>query len=59
MHQTAKGKQWYFGVKAHIGVDSRQKLIHTVKASAANVSDSLARPHLLHAHRHSQQAIKI
>jgi IS5 family transposase len=48
MHQTAKGKQWYFGMKAHIGVDSRTKLIHTVKASAANVADALAMPHLLH-----------
>lgn len=48
MHQTAKGKQWYFGMKAHFGVDSRHKLIHTVLASAANVSDVLALPHLLH-----------
>lgn len=48
MHQTAKGKQWYFGVKAHVAVDSRHKLIHTVLASAANVADSLALPHLLH-----------
>jgi len=47
MHQTAKGKQWYFGMKAHVAVDSRQKLIHTVLASAANVPDSLALPHLL------------
>jgi IS5 family transposase len=48
MHQTSKGKQWYFGMKAHIGVDSKEKIIHTVKASAANISDSLALPHLLH-----------
>ena len=48
MHQTAKGRQWYFGMKAHIGVDSRTKLIHTVLASAANVGDALALPHLLH-----------
>jgi IS5 family transposase len=48
MHQTAKGKQWYFGMKAHIGVDSKTKLIHTILASAANVSDALALPHLLH-----------
>ena len=48
MHQTSKGKQWFFGMKAHIGMDSKEKLIHTVKASAANVSDSLALPHLLH-----------
>jgi IS5 family transposase len=48
MHQTAKGKQWYFGMKAHIGVDSRTKLIHTILASAANVSDAQALPYLLH-----------
>jgi IS5 family transposase len=48
MHQTAKGKQWYFGMKAHVGVDSRTKLIHTILASAANVGDALALPHLLH-----------
>ena len=48
MHQTAKGQQWYFGMKAHIGVDSRTKLIHTILASAANVADALALPHLLH-----------
>lgn len=35
-------------LKAHIGVDSREKIIHTVKASAANVADCLALPHLLH-----------
>jgi len=44
MHQTAKGKQWYFGMKAHIGVDSKEKIIHTRKSLAANVADSLALP---------------
>ncbi|MBS0367288.1 MAG: IS5 family transposase [Proteobacteria bacterium] len=48
MHQVAKGNQWYFGMKAHIGVDSKTKVIHTILASAANVSDALALPHLLH-----------
>lgn len=48
MHQTAKGKQWYFGMKAHVGVDSRTKLVHTVLASAANVPDRDALPYLLH-----------
>ena len=48
MHQTAKGKQWYFRMKAHIGVDSKEKIIHTVKVSAANAADSPALPHLLH-----------
>ena len=42
MYRTAKGKQWYFGMKAHVGVDSRTKLIHTVLASAANVANCLA-----------------
>jgi IS5 family transposase len=50
MHQTAKGQQWYFGMKAHVGVDSRTKLIHTVLASAANVHDREALPYLLHGH---------
>ena len=48
MHQAAKGKQWYFGMKAHVGVDSKTKLIHTVLVSAANVSDVDALPYLLH-----------
>jgi len=48
MHQTAKGNQWYFGMKAHVGVDSKTKVIHTILASAANVHDREALPHLLH-----------
>jgi IS5 family transposase len=32
MHQTKKGNQWYFGMKAHFGVDSRSKLIHAVRS---------------------------
>jgi transposase, IS5 family len=48
MHQTKKGKQWYFGMKAHIGVDSQTKLIHSVAATAANVHDSQVLPELLH-----------
>lgn len=48
MHQTKKGNQWYFGMKAHIGADSKSKLIHSVAATAANVADSKVLPHLLH-----------
>jgi IS5 family transposase len=48
MHQTRKGKQWYFGMKAHVGVDSKSKLIHSVMATAAHVADSKMLPHLLH-----------
>jgi len=40
MHQTKKGNQWYFGMKAHFGVDSRTKLIHSARATPANVADS-------------------
>jgi IS5 family transposase len=48
MHQTKKGKNWYFGMKAHVGVDSKTKIIHTVVATAANVSDVAMFPDLLH-----------
>ena len=36
MHQTQKGRQWYFGMKGHFGVDSQSKLIHSVEATPAN-----------------------
>jgi IS5 family transposase len=39
MHQTRKGNQWYFGMKAHIGADRDSKLVHTVVVTAANVAD--------------------
>lgn len=48
MHQTRKGNQWHFGMKAHIGVDSKSKIIHSVVATAANVADSQVLPDLLH-----------
>jgi IS5 family transposase len=48
MHQTKKGNQWYFGMKAHFGVDSRSKLVHSVAATPANVADSRVLPELLH-----------
>jgi IS5 family transposase len=48
MHQTKKGNQWYFGMKAHVGVDSQSKLIHAVVATPANVADSRVLPDLLH-----------
>ncbi len=40
MHQTKKGNEWYFGMKMHIGVDSRTGVVHSVATSAANVHDS-------------------
>lgn len=48
MRQTKKGNQWHFGMKAHIGVDSKTKLIHSVAATAANVHDAVMLPELLH-----------
>ena len=48
MHQTKKGKNWYFGMKAHVGVDSKTKIIHTAVATAAHVSDVAMLPDLLH-----------
>jgi len=48
MHQTRKGNQWYFGMKAHIGVDSREGVVHSVCTSAASVADVHLLPALLH-----------
>ena len=48
MHQTKKGNQWYFGMKAHIGADRDSKLVHTVVATAANVADITKTAELLH-----------
>jgi len=48
MHQTKKGKQWHFGMKAHVGVDSKVKIVHSAVATAANVADSTVLPELLH-----------
>lgn len=48
MHQTRKGQQWYFGMKAHIGVDVESGLVHTVTTTPANVSDVTEVAKLLH-----------
>jgi IS5 family transposase len=48
MHQTRKGNQWYFGLKAHIGVDSKEGVVHSVCTSAASVADKQMLPDLLH-----------
>jgi IS5 family transposase len=48
MHQTKKGNQWFFGMKAHVGVDSKTKIIHTAVATPAHVADSRVLPDLLH-----------
>jgi IS5 family transposase len=48
MHQTRKGNQWYFGMKGHIGVDSKEKIIHSIDVTPANVHDSQSVTGLLH-----------
>ncbi|MDP9123855.1 MAG: IS5 family transposase [Pseudomonadota bacterium] len=48
MHQTKKGNQWHFGMKAHIGVDADSGLVHTVTTTAANESDVEQVADLLH-----------
>ena len=48
MHQTRKGNQWYFGMKAHIGVDAESGLVHSVATTAANVNDVTQAHKLLH-----------
>ena len=48
MHQTQKGKQWYFGMKVHTGTDAESALVHTLTATPANVHDSQVLGELLH-----------
>ena len=48
MHSSQKGKQWYFGMKAHIGVDADSGLVHTVRAALGNVADIVEGNSLLH-----------
>ena len=48
MHQTKKGNEWYFGMKAHIGTDRDSGMVHTVISTAANVSDISQAVGLLH-----------
>jgi transposase, IS5 family len=48
MHQSKKGNQWYFGMKAHIGVDAESGLVHTVRGTAGNVNDVVEANALLH-----------
>jgi IS5 family transposase len=48
MHQTKKGNQWHFGMKAHIGVDADSGLVHSVVGTAANVNDVTQAHALVH-----------
>src|SRR6201995_1091151 len=50
MRQTRKGRQWYFGMKLHVGVDSQSGLAHSAVVTSANVHDKHPLPKLLHGH---------
>ena len=48
MHQTKKGNQWHFGMKAHIGVDADTGIVHSMSATGANAHDVTETHNLLH-----------
>lgn len=48
IHQTQKGKQWFFGLKAHIGIYARAGLTHCLSTMAANVHNVTEAEHLFH-----------
>jgi IS5 family transposase len=48
MHQTKKGNQWYFGMKAHVGTDAESGLVHSVIGTPANIADVTQAHDLLH-----------
>jgi IS5 family transposase len=48
MHQSKKGQQWFFGMKAHIGVDADSGLVHTVRGTSGNINDVVEANSLLH-----------
>jgi IS5 family transposase len=48
MHQNKKGNQWFFGMKAHVGVGADSALVHTVTTTAANEADVEQVGDLLH-----------
>ena len=48
MHSSQKGRQWHFGMKAHIGVDADSGLVHTVRCTSGNAHDITQAHRLLH-----------
>jgi transposase, IS5 family len=53
MHQTKKGKQWYFGMKVHTGTDADSGIVHTIQATAANEADVNVMGELVHGNEDS------
>jgi IS5 family transposase len=59
MHQTRKGRQWYFGMKVHTGTDADSGLVHTLQATSANVADVNVLGELLHGAEESGIAFNV
>src|SRR3954451_16941227 len=58
MHQTRKGNQWHFGMKAHVGVDVASGVVHRVTGPAANEADINQTAALLHGREEAVQAVE-
>ena len=59
MHQTQKGNQWYFGMKAHVGTDTGKGLVHSIVVTDASVHDSQVMDELLHGEENSFTVIAL
>ena len=53
MKSTKKGQQYYFGLKAHVGVDAGSGYVHTLEVTSANIHDSVMARHLIRADDHT------
>ena len=58
MHSSKKDNQWYFGMKAHIGMDAESGSVHSVRGTSGNISDIAEANSLLHGKRASLSAIQ-
>jgi IS5 family transposase len=59
IHQSKKGNQWHFGMKAHIGVDAATGLVHSLVTTAANVHDVTQAHALLHGEQSTVFAMQV
>jgi len=58
MSSTKKGNDWYFGMKAHVGVDADSGTVHSLEATTAKTHDSQVWDELLHGNETSVWADK-
>ena len=48
MKSTKKGNDWYFGMKTHIGVESKNGFVHSLETTSANIHDRDMMKKLIH-----------